>query len=160
MLETKELEKVIKSRILSVFPDFEFEFSEIVKSRILNVFPDYDFELNKKINFRPRTNNEPGTVYIYAEDGKYHYISIGDRGELTHREFTSEDDVLYALLNSFIFQIALNYEMEHREPGKDFRRIYFAKQSELYSKFGKEFEERKTAQINEILREHPYHDKA
>ena len=158
MLETKEIEKEIKSRILSVFPDFEFEFCETVKSRILSVFPNYDFELNKKINFRPRTNNEPGTVYIYAQDGQYHYITIGDRGAVFHDEFTSEDDVLYALLAPFIFRKALDYEKEHREPGKDYRRIWFNKEIELYSKFGKEFEERKTAQINEILRKAPYHD--
>ena len=48
--------------------------------------------------------------------------------------------------------------MKHREPDKDFRRILFAKEIELYSKFGKEFEERKIAQINEILRKDPYHD--
>ena len=138
MLETKELEKVIKSRILSVFPDFDFELEQI--------------------NFGMGPNNYPGEKFVYTQDGKYHYISIGDRGEETHKEFISEDDVLYALLNSFIFRMALNYEMEHREPGKDFRRIYFAKQIELYSKFGKEFEERKIAQINEILRKAPYHD--
>ncbi|MBD5448640.1 MAG: hypothetical protein HDR28_00460 [Lachnospiraceae bacterium] len=138
MLETKELEKIIKSRILSVFPDFDFELEQI--------------------NFGLGPNNYPGTIFIYTQDDKYQYISIGDRGKQTHKEFTSEDDVLYAILNSFIFRMALDYEKEHREPGKDFRRIYFAKQIELYSKFGKEFEERKIAQINEILRKAPYHD--
>lgn len=54
--------------------------------------------------------------------------------------------------------MALDYEKTHRQFGKDCRRILFAKLVELYAKFSKEFGDRKAAEIEEILREHPYPD--
>lgn len=114
----------------------------------------------KNMHFCVDACNSPEGTYLYTQDDKYHYL-IKEKGRIAkHVEFTSEDDLLYASLRAIICQIALDYTRENDLLGKDFRRVYFAKQIELYSKFSKEFGERKTAEIEEILREHPYHDKS
>ena len=139
MLNTSELKTVLENRIHSVFPD-------------LNI--------SKELHFCVGSYNSPEGTYLYMQDNKYQYL-ITEKGSITkHVEFTSEDDLLYASLRAIICQISLDYTRENDQPGKDFRRVYFAKQIELYSKFGKEFGERKTAEIEEILREHPYPDKS
>ncbi len=114
----------------------------------------------KNMHFCVDACNSPEGTYLYTQDDKYHYL-ITEKGRIAkHVEFTSEDDLLYASLRAIICQIALDYEKTHRQSGKNCRRILFAKLIELYAKFCKEFGERKAAEVEEILREHPYHDKS
>ena len=142
MLTTKDLEKYIKNKIYSTLPDLNVE-----KSLNFCVAPDKICNEGK---------------YVYAQYQKYHYVNIEIERSIitTHQEFSTEDDLLYALLCSILFPVVIHYAQENTPSGKDFRRSWFNKEIELFSKFGKEFKERKSAEIEEILREHPYHDKS
>ena len=42
--------------------------------------------------------------------------------------------------------------------GKDFRRALFAKEKEIFSLFGQDFQKRKDEEIEEILKKNPYND--
>ncbi len=132
------------------------ELEQLIKDKIHNALPESNAE--QRLNFCIGKGNSPEGIYVYSQDHKYHYVEVEKGNILCHEEYISEDDILYTSINAIIFQLALDYEKTHRQSGKDCRRILFAKLIELYSKFGKEFGERKAAEIEEILREHPYQD--
>lgn len=52
----------------------------------------------------------------------------------------------------------MNFAIRNSKEGKDFRRAFFAKEREIFSLFGKDFEERKNKEIDEILKNNPYND--
>lgn len=89
----------------------------------------------------------------------YHYV-ITEKGKVCiHRQINTEEEVLWIILNEILFQVALDYAIQNRIPGKDFRRKLFEKEIELFSKFGVNFGRRKDEEINEILKRRPYNDK-
>ncbi|MCM1088327.1 MAG: hypothetical protein NC419_09225 [Muribaculaceae bacterium] len=67
-------------------------------------------------------------------------------------------EVLWNALEVISSDTVINFAMRHREKGKDFRRAFFAKEKEIFSLFGSDFEKRKEKEIEEILRRNPYHD--
>ena len=77
---------------------------------------------------------EPGN-YVYEENGLYYYVGVGDRGGIEKKiESKNVDDVLYEIYKGITFSEAMKYSMIHRENGKDFRRILFARQLEILRK--------------------------
>lgn len=58
----------------------------------------------------------------------------------------------------FSANIIMNFAIRNSKEGKDFRRALFAKEREIFSLFGKDFEERKNKEIDEILKNNPYND--
>lgn len=52
----------------------------------------------------------------------------------------------------------MDFAICNREKGKDFRRALFAKEKEIFSMFGKDFEKRKNEEIEDILKRNPYND--
>lgn len=71
---------------------------------------------------------------------------------------TLEKEVLWNVVEIFSFDIAMEYAMNNREKGKDFRRALFKKELEIYSIFGEQFEKRKKNELDEILKRNPYND--
>ncbi len=137
MLDTRELEKEIKSQITKTIPNINFN----------------------GINFSIGTDNSPEGTYIYAQEDKYHLV-FTEKGKVrVHRELDTKDEVLWSVLDIVVFDVAMDYAMKNRVQGEDFRRQLFAKEIELYARFGKVFENRKIDEINKILEENPYCDK-
>lgn len=135
MLSTKELEKNIKTQIHKVLPDADLSL----------------------INFCDTVNNAEG-IYVYYENEKYHYV-ITERGKIiSHLEENMIKDILWDILDIILFDIAVKYELANRVKGKDFRRLLFQKELELYAMFGDEFKEKKLNEINRILLDNPYND--
>lgn len=66
--------------------------------------------------------------------------------------------MLWNVVEIFSFDIAMEYAMNNREKGKDFRRALFKKELEIYSIFGEQFEKRKKNELDEILKRNPYND--
>lgn len=97
-------------------------------------------------------------IYVYEDRGKYYFVTM-ERGQTKERlELESEEEVLWNVLNAVLFNIASFYASKNTAKGTDFRRALFAKEIELYSKFGEKFEERRRKEIEGILKEHPYND--
>lgn len=133
---TEELEKKIKDSILKVLPDLQ----------LTQVF------------FSEACDNSPEGTYIYAENGKY-YLAYTEKGRIREKkEADTEREVLWHLLDGILFNLAMEYAVNNRISGEDFRRVLFSKEIELYAKFGRDFEERKKAEIEAVLNEYPYHD--
>jgi len=137
MIETDKLEKKIKNLINSILPDLNLN----------------------KINFSVGTDNSPEGIYIFTQNDKYHYVYT-EKGKIrTHKELENEDEILWNVLEAVIFDVAMDYAIKNKVQGKDFRRLLFTKEIELYSKFGDDFEKRKIKEINNILEKNHYCDR-
>lgn len=97
-------------------------------------------------------------TYIFSKGGKYH-ILFTEKGKI-RSDITTTDarEVLWNVLSLFVTDVIINYSISNKEKGKDFRRVFFAKEKEIYSLFGSDFEMRKAAEIEEILKKNPYND--
>lgn len=108
--------------------------------------------------FTEGTNNSIEGTYIFNRNNKYH-ILFTEKGEIRSDIVTDEKrEVLWNAVGIFSTNIIMNFAMRNREKGKDFRRALFAKEKEIFSLFGKDFEERKNKEIEEILKNNPYND--
>lgn len=136
MLNTQSLEKEVKNKVNRVFPEMDFS----------------------QIKFCQGTDNSLEGTYIFTENDKYQIV-FAEKGKIrTHEEFETVEDILWKVLDIILFEIAMDYAIKNRVKGKDFRRLFFAKEIELYKKFGKYFKNKKIIEINEILKENPFND--
>lgn len=102
-------------------------------------------------------NSVEGT-YIFAKNDKYHVL-FTEKGKIRSDIATSDErEVLWHAVGKFSFNIILDFAKRNQESGKDFRRALFAKETEIFALFGKDFEARKIAEIDDILKSHPYND--
>lgn len=136
MLSTMELERFIKKEI---------------SDKIQNVNL-------KKINFNEGNENSVEGTYIFNKNDEYHILFV-EKGKVRDDKITLEkEEVLRCVVDIFSFDIAMEYAMNNRVEGKDFRRALFKKEIDIYSLFGEEFERKKRFEIEEILKNNPYND--
>jgi len=92
--------------------------------------------------------------------GGFAYVSI-ERGQENERStFTTVDDLLFRVFDSVTFDVACRYELAHRVPDEDCRRMLFAKQVELLERLSPAWGQRGRERKEAILREHPFDDAA
>jgi len=102
-------------------------------------------------------NSVEGT-HIFSKNNEYH-ILFTEKGKIRSDIITNEErEVLWNALEIFSTPIIMDFAIRNREKGRDFRRTLFAKEKEIFSMFGKDFEKRKNAEIEEILNRNPYND--
>ena len=136
MLSTEELEKYIYNEVCT---------------RLGNVICGNLF-------FAEGTDNSIEGSYIFSKNEEYH-ILFTEKGKIRSDIVTHEErDVLWNVLQIITPNVAMEYALRNREKGKDFRRALFSKEKEIFSVFGKDFEKRKDAEIQEILSRNPYND--
>lgn len=108
--------------------------------------------------FEEGTDNSIEGTYIFNRNNKYHVL-FSEKGKIRSDIVTDEErEVLWNVVGVFSTNIIMNFAIRNREKGKDFRRALFAKEKEIFSLFGKDFEERKIEEIEEILKNNPYND--
>ena len=84
-----------------------------------NVYPTFGYSADFA---RPHTD---------AGVDQYHYVAV-ERGTEVFRKSTSDlDELLYWIFEGVTVSMACAYELAHRIPGQDFRRLMFSKQAEL-----------------------------
>ena len=99
-----------------------------------------------------------GTPYISFENDLYNYI-YSERGYEFSRKVThSLNTLLYWIMSEFAYQIAYQYELEHRVEGRDGRRIAFPKFIEIMANMNPAWESEARVDIQKILAEAPYDD--
>lgn len=95
---------------------------------------------------------------IYVENSKYYYV-VMERGKVNKCYESDElEDVLYSLFESITFEMASNYELQHRVEGEDSRELIWKKQLELMEKVNKKFFIKCQIEIEEILKIAPFND--
>jgi hypothetical protein len=99
-----------------------------------------------------------GQLSIEVDDLNYH-LRAWDRDLLTINRQTPEiDELLYWVFELITFDMASNYEVNHRDEKIDFRRKLFSYQLSLLEKLSPKWKGICQANISEILRNHPYND--
>ena len=107
-------------------------------------------------------------TYGYSDDGALphlevdsngmHYVVV-ERGQEQLRRTTQEvDELLYWVFASITFSMASSYEVRHRIPNQDFRRLLFAKQAELLHRLNPAWEARRQQELSDILLQAPFSD--
>ena len=99
-----------------------------------------------------------GSPHVEVSGEELSYVVTERGSEFVRRTTTSQDDLLYWLASDMVFSLAGHYEFNHREPGRDSRRIMFARELELMGRISPTWRTRKEAEIMSILAQHPYHD--
>lgn len=112
----------------------------------------------KSLFFTEGTDNSVEGTYIFSKNNEYH-ILFTEKGKIRSDIITNEErEVLWNALEIFSTPIIMDFAIHNREKGRDFRRTLFAKEKEIFSMFGKDFEKRKNAEIEDILNRNPYND--
>jgi len=99
-----------------------------------------------------------GSPHVEVSGDKLSYVVTERGSEFERRTTTSQDDLLYWLASDMVFSLAGHYELTHRESGRDFRRIMFARELELMGRINPAWRARKDVEIMSILARHPYRD--
>ena len=99
-----------------------------------------------------------GEPHVEIDTKGYHYV-VWERGNEDERR-TTEDlhELLYWLMKGITFEMACDYELQHRIPNQDFRRLLFKTQLDLLKKLDVDFYNRKKDEIRQILLQNPYDD--
>ena len=99
-----------------------------------------------------------GSPHVEKVGNEWRYI-VTERGmELQRRTTVDADEVLYWLVKDVTFELASRYELEHRSPSLDFRRLLFAKEEELLGEISPEWAQRYAAEMQTVLQQHPFVD--
>jgi hypothetical protein len=91
-------------------------------------------------------------------DGRLHYVVVERGSELERRTTLELDDLLWQIFQYVTFSMASEFEVKHRIPHEDCRRLIFAKQIELLGMLAPEWANRERANHKTILEHHPFDD--
>ena len=121
-------------------------------------------EYGKKINaptrfLRVRSSSDAfGTPYVEIDEHGYNYV-VSERGTEFKRQKTKDiTKLLYWIFKDIVFQIANEYELNHRRSNEDSRRQLFAKTIELMELLDPKFAKWEKEEIKKILEKNPYCD--
>jgi hypothetical protein len=99
-----------------------------------------------------------GSPHVEISDGLYYFV-LTERGtEFQRRSTHDADELLYWLLQGVTFTLACDFEVNHRVPDQDPRRMLFAKQLELLRGLDPAWEQRRAREIERTLNDHPFTD--
>lgn len=99
-----------------------------------------------------------GDPYIEADGSLYHYL-VSERGEVfEHRTTADLDELLYWVIKAITFDMATEYEVRHREPRRDFRRLLFRTDVGLMHGIKPAWAQRLQTEYDAILARSPFHD--
>jgi len=131
------------------------EIEKNIKQKIFRKIPNINLQT---INFLEGSDSSPEGVYVFTENDKYIYLYT-ERGKIREKKAANDEaELLWIVLNTVLFEKAIEYASANRQEGKDFRRALFNKEIELFSLFGDEFKKRKIDEIESILSNNPYSD--
>ncbi|WP_159917524.1 Imm63 family immunity protein [Pantoea sp. 18069] len=99
-----------------------------------------------------------GTPYINTNNNQYHYI-IEERGNIFQKKSTDSLDLLiYWIVSDIVFDISVEYELNHRKENKDSRRLIFEHELHLFKKINNAWYEKRKKEIEITLINAPYED--
>lgn len=96
--------------------------------------------------------------YVYMEGDKYHWVVRGNSPSVSDIETPDPDEVIYQVLASLTEQMGWMYEVVHRDPKLDHRRVVHRHQLELLGKLSLAWEQRRAEEIEEMIKWYPYKD--
>lgn len=105
-----------------------------------------------------KKRNQYAQPYIECKPPFYYLVTIENGKELERQKFLDADMLLYSVFEKITFEMALEYEVIHRIPTQDSRRLLFSHQLELMEKLSPKWKKRLQNKIFEIVKRNPYQD--
>lgn len=90
--------------------------------------------------------------------GEFHYVVTERGSECGRRKTPDAEELLFWLVSDLTWAMALDWELEHRIQGEDFRRQLFRKDIELISQVNQDWAHQKREKYQKILGE-PFDDR-
>lgn len=113
-------------------------------------------EAPKELKTIKTTPSAFGDPHIEIDEKGYQYV-IHERGNEIERKITQEmEELLYWIMKDITFEMASEYEVNHRRKNQDSRRILFETQLKLLKKAKEEFYIRRKEEIKNLLQKYPY----
>jgi|SRR6478609_4609105 len=104
------------------------------------------------------TSNDFADPYILI-DGMFFQYVVRERGEiLQNRETRDVEKLLYWVFKGVTFNMAVEFERNHRMPGQDIRRLLFSHELQLLETLNPQWRVMEQQEIDEILLRAPYSD--
>lgn len=110
------------------------------------------------IFYREETLDDYEGTFVYSNIQGYHYVGIERRTIRTHQIMSNLLDVVYRVLDNYVWNYASNYAAIHSDGRKNYRRLLFAKEKELWKILDESGYKRKCKEIEETLKRYPYED--
>ena len=106
----------------------------------------------------PDKATSDGTPYIEVVGDVYNYV-ISERGLERYRDETKEiNDLLHWFFSDITSTMSFDYELKHRIPNQDCRRLIFKHKLELLKQLDHDWYEKEIQKIKSILEKSPYQD--
>lgn len=97
----------------------------------------------------------------HIEVDRFYHLVVCERGQEFERRTTSDlDELLYWVFEGVTSSMGFDYELAHRRPEEDSRRIAFAKQLEMLNSLRPAWAERCRAELATIVARYPFDDSA
>jgi hypothetical protein len=99
-----------------------------------------------------------GSAHVEREGPLFCYV-VTERGSEYERRLTRDgEELLFWLMSDVTFDMAVKFELAHRRPKEDSRRLLFRTQEELLQSLNVAWAEELRRKHESILRIHPFHD--
>ena len=96
--------------------------------------------------------------YVEVDTERYHYV-VSERGvEIDRLSTPSLDELFYRVACDLTFSVAVAWELRHRVPAQDPRRLMFARQIELLDSLNPAWAGRQALEHEGVLSRHPFRD--
>jgi len=96
--------------------------------------------------------------HIEFDGAQFHFVVVERGQELERVSSPDPQEIVYRVFEAVTFSMASDYEVRHRRPWRDTRRLLFDKQLELMGKLSPEWKMRTQARLDEALKENPFRD--
>jgi hypothetical protein len=96
--------------------------------------------------------------HIEVEWWGYYFVVVERGSEIERIPCGTIDELLRQIFQGVTFELAMEYELSHRVPGQDFRRLLFAKRLDLLSVLSSDWRDQEAERLSILLREHPFDD--
>jgi hypothetical protein len=101
-------------------------------------------------------SKDDGTPYIEIDDANYYYLAFDHDTRSINRKTQDLNELLFWVFADISFNMACLYELAHRDPKINYRKVIFSYQLELLDKLDPLWKERREREIDEILKFNPY----
>ena len=102
--------------------------------------------------------NQYAQPYIECKFPFYYLITSENGKEIERQKFQNIELLLYSVFEKVTFDMALEYEVKHRIPSQDSRRVLFSHQLYLMGKLSPKWHDQLEQKIFEIVKYNPYQD--
>lgn len=111
----------------------------------------------KIVHYMKPSNRYYEATFVYSDNTGYH-CGFMEKGHVEDRATQDLFELVYWVLDDYVWNYASNYAAIHSDGRKNYRRLLFAKEKEFWKVLDERGYKRKCKEIEETLARYPYED--